>query len=499
MDLSVIVQNLFSIKSLVVMTLATIFGMVGGALPGVSSTMCVSLFLPFTFTMDPAIGILCLMAIYTSSVYGGSVTAILINTPGTASSAATAIDGFKMTNAGKGSLALRVSTFSSGVGGLLSALALLAFAPPLSKLALFFGPSEFFLLACMGLSAVATLAEESIVKGIVSALFGLFLVTIGVDYTIGMPRFTFDIISLEGGISFVPALIGLFALSQVIEMTKVVEKAEEPVLKFVNNRILPSARELSGLLGTYIRGTIIGIIIGILPGAGTEIASWIAYNTEKRVSHRREEIGKGSIVGVASSEVANNAATGATLIPLLTLGVPGSPVAAIILGGLMVHGLFPGRELFTTYANVTYTAIFGFLLANVLMVILGILMVGPFVKVARLPSKIITPMIAILCFIGAFSANNNFFDIWVMIIFGFIGYFMNRGGFNPAPTVLAMVLGPMVEQRFIQMYTLSDGHVLSFIAGRPISLVLIVLIVLFLVSPLFFRNVGKKVTQQNLL
>ena len=490
MDWLMILQYIFSPKSMLVMSSSIMFGIIGGALPGVSSTMCVSLFLPFTFIMEPGLGILSLMAIYTASVYGGSVTAILINTPGTASSAATAIDGFKLAQQGKGDFALRISTISSGFGGVISGFALLLFAPPLSRLALLFGPSEFFLLACMGLSAVATLAEESIIKGVISALFGLFLVTVGVDYTVGMPRFTFGLISLEGGISFVPALIGLFAMSQVIKMTKPFSSVVH-ISNMIRGKILPSLQEYIDLGATYLRGSIIGIIVGILPGAGTEIASWIAYNTEKKMSPKRNEIGKGSKFGVAASEVANNAATGAALIPLFTLGVPGSPVAAVILGGLLIHGLLPGSELFTTHAGITYTAIIGFLLANVLMTIFGLLLIRPFAWVAQLRSSIITPMIFLLCFIGAFSTNNNFFDVWVMIIFGFIGYFMEIGGFNPAPTVLAMVLGPMAEQRFLQMHVLSDGRVLQFMLSRPLSMVLILLIIVFLVSPLFFRKVEK--------
>lgn len=486
-----IILGIFSFKTVMTMSLATLFGMIGGALPGVSSTMCVSLFLPFTFVMEPGLGILCLLAIYTSSIYGGSVTAILLNTPGTSSSAATAIDGYQMTQRGEGAYALRVSTVCSGIGGLISGFALMLFAPPLSKIALFFGPSEYFLLACLGLSAVATLADESMLKGIISALFGLFIVTIGIDFAMGIPRFTYGLIPLESGIAFVPALIGMFALSQVIFMTKAAHTAKDVTIQLFNDRLLPSIKDFAGLGPLFLRHSIIGIIVGILPGAGTEIASWIAYNTEKQVSKKKNEIGKGSIFGVAASEIANNAASGATLIPLLTMGVPGSPVAAIILGGLMVHGLFPGRELFTTYADVTYTAMIGFLIANVLMVVFGILMMKLFVGIAGLSSRIITPMIAVLCFIGAYCANNNFFDVGVMVVFGFIGYFMRIGGFNPAPTVLAMVLGPIAEQRFIQVQTLSEGKILWFMLSRPISIALIVLIIVFLAAPLFFKRMGQ--------
>ncbi len=493
MDFQAIILNIFSFKTLGILSATTMYGMIAGALPGVSSTMAVSLFLPFTFVMDPATGILSLMAIYTSSVYGGSITAILLNTPGTGSSAATAIDGYKMTQQGKGALALRMSTFASGLGGIISGLALLLFSPPLSKISLYFGPSEFFLLACLGLSSVASLADESILKGILSGVFGLFLVTIGIDYSVGIPRFTFGYIPLESGISFVPALIGLFAFSQAIKMTLEIKRANgassNKVVSFFTDRLIPSWQELKGLWGTFLRGSIIGVIIGILPGAGTEIASWISYNTEKKVSRSRKEIGHGSVVGVAASEVANNAGTGATLIPLLTMGVPGSPVAAVILGGLMIHGLIPGRDLFTVNAGITYTAMFGFIFANVLMVTFGVLLIKTFVLVTRISEFIVTPMIIVLCFIGAFCANNSFYGVGIMIIFGFIGYLMNISGFNPAPTVLAMVLGPMAEARYLQMVAISDNHVLRHMFSRPISITLIVLIGVFLFAPTLFKNI----------
>ncbi len=489
MDWSEILLSLCSWQALFVMAAGVVVGMIGGALPGISSSMSVSLLLPFTFSMNPSMGILLLMSIYTASVYGGSISAILINTPGTGSSAATAIDGYALTQKGRGAAALRISMFTSGIGGVASAVALLLLTPPLSKISLLFGPSEYFLLACLGLSAVATLAANSIIKGVLAGVLGLFLATIGTDYSLGVPRFTFGILNLESGISFVPALIGLFALSEVLKMAENREASDAVPAAFENDRIFPSRSELKGLWGTMLRGSIIGIIIGILPGAGAEIGSWISYNTEKRVSKQRDEIGKGSLVGVAASEVANNAVTGAALIPLFTMGIPGSSVAAIILGGLLIHGMVPGRELFTEYATVTYTAMFGFLVANILMMLMGLFLVKPFSQVTKLSKKILAPIIVALCFVGAFSINNNLFDVGVMVVFGLLGYVLQKAGFHPAPIVLAMVLGPMAESRFLQTYTLSEGNVLSYMLGRPLSVLLIVLVVVFLFSPLFFKNV----------
>ncbi len=489
MEWSEIFLSLLSWQSLLVMSAGVIVGMIGGALPGISSTMAVSLLLPFTFSMEPSMGILLLMSIYTASVYGGSISAILINTPGTGSSAATAIDGYELTRQGKGAQALRISTFASAVGGIISAIALLLLTPPLSKISLWFGPSEYFLLACLGLAAVATLAADSILKGILAGVLGLFLATVGTDYSLGVPRFTFGILSLESGISFVPALIGLFAFTEVLKMAENRHAEDAVPAGFKNDRIFPSLRELSGLWGTLIRGSITGIIIGILPGAGAEIGSWISYNTEKKISKQRSELGKGSLVGVAASEVANNAVTGAALIPLFTMGIPGSSVAAVILGGLLIHGMVPGRELFTEYAQVTYTAMFGFLVANVIMMFMGLILVKPFSQVTRMPKRVMAPMIVLLCSIGAFSINNNLFDVGLMVAFGLAGYFLQKAGFHPAPIVLAMVLGPMAESRFIQTYTLSGGNVLGYMFGRPLSILLMVLVVVFLFSPLFFKNV----------
>ena len=485
-----VLQSVFSLQALLVMTFGVIVGMIGGALPGISSTMSVSLLLPFTFAMEPSMGILMLMSIYTASVYGGSISAILINTPGTGSSAATAIDGYQLTKKGRGAQALRIATFASGVGGVFSAIALLVLTPPLSRVSLLFGPPEYFLLACLGLSAVATLSADSILKGILGGLLGLFLATVGTDYTVGAPRFTFGFLSLESGISFVPALIGLFALSEVLKLAEKPRAPQAMPADFKNDHFLPSKAELKPLWGTLLRGSIIGTVIGILPGAGAEIGSWISYNTEKRMPQGdRPEVGEGSLSGIAASEVANNAVTGSALIPLFTMGIPGSAVAAVILGGLLIHGLVPGRELFTEYATITYTAMFGFLFANVIMTVLGLLLAKPFSLVTKLPTRILAPLIVAFCFIGSFCINNNLFDVGVMVVFGLIGYILSKAGFHPAPIVLAMVLGPMAEQRWLQTVTLSNGHVWSYMFSRPLSVFLAFLVIVFLFSPLFFKHV----------
>ncbi len=491
MDWGLLFHNLFSVGNLLVLSGGVLGGMIAGALPGISGTMAVTLLLPFTFSMEPSSGIMLLMSIYAGAVYGGSISAILINTPGTSSSAATALDGYALTQKGRATAALRMATFASMLGGLVSAVALLLLSPPLSRISLLFGPPEYLLLACLGLAAVATLAADSILKGILAGVFGLFLATVGIDYSLGFPRFTFGILTLESGISFVPALIGLFALTEVMKMAekRFAPEIESSAIK--HDRFLPTASELSGSWGTMARGSVIGLIIGLLPGAGADIGSWISYNVAKRVSPRRDEIGHGSLEGVAASEVANNAVTGASLIPLFTMGIPGSTVAAVILGGLMIHGLVPGRELFTVHAQITYTAMMGFLVANILVGVYGFLLIKPFSQITKVSRRYMAPLIILLCFIGSYSIHNNFFDVWIMLIFGMVGYLMRKGGFHPAPVVLAMVLGPIAESRYQQSIVLSDGNLLGYMLFRPLCLVLMGLIVLFLLAPLFYRNVKK--------
>lgn len=377
------------------------------------------------------------------------------------------------------------------IGGIVSAVALLLLSPPLSKISLLFGPPEYLLLACLGLAAVATLATDSIIKGILGGVFGLFLASVGIDYSIGFPRFTFGFISLESGIAFVPALIGFFALAEVMAMTEKRLAPSGQAAKFVNDRMFPNPEDLKGLAPTITRGSFIGLIIGLLPGAGADIGSWISYNIAKRVSRFRDEIGHGSLDGVAASEVANNAVTGASLIPLFTMGIPGSAVAAVILGGLMIHGLVPGRELFTVHAQITYTAIVGFFLANLLVGLFGFLLIRPFSQVTRISRTHLAPLIVVLCAVGSFAIHNNFFDVAVMVVFGMVGYIMKKGGFHPAPVVLAMVLGPMAESRYMQTNDLCDGQVISYMLSRPLCIVLILLIVLFLVAPFFYKGVKK--------
>lgn len=500
--------QVFTLQNILVLTIGVVGGMVVGALPGLTAVMAIALLIPFTFGMPPATGIMMLMAVYTSAIYGGSISAILLHTPGTPASAATALDGYQLTKLGKANVALRMSTIASAIGGLFSAIALLTLSPPLSLLSLRFGPPEYFLLAIFGLTVIGSLTSGSIVKGLMAGAFGLLFGTVGVDINLGFPRFTFGFFQLQSGISLVPAMIGLFSLSQILSMSE--ETIEEipgvntPDLKKIKlGKLFPSVGEIKEELketwATILRSSFIGIIVGILPGAGGDIASWIGYNEAKRFSKKPEAFGKGALEGVAASEAANNAVTGSAMIPLLTLGIPGSAAAAVLLGGLMIHGLIPGRELFTTYGNITYTAMFGFVIANIMMGFIGLIAARYTVLVTNVPKRIIMPIIVGLCVIGSYAIGNNIFDVWIMLIFGFIGYFLRKNDFHPAPVVLGMILGPMAEIRYTQSVVLAKGDMLGFVMGRPISVVLVALILVSLIGPVVMGKKKKRKTSDEVI
>ncbi|MGI6034475.1 MAG: tripartite tricarboxylate transporter permease [Limnochordia bacterium] len=477
--------------SLLAIFIGTLLGIIFGALPGFTATMGVALLLPVTFGMKPVPALLMLTSIYGGAIYGGCIPAILVHTPGTPASAATALDGYELTKKGLGGKAIGVATISSAIGGLISVWALLLLAPPLSRLSLKFGPPEYFLLAVFGLSIIGSLASKAMLKGLISAAFGLLLATIGIDIITGAYRFTFGSLWLEGGIPLVPALIGLFSLSQVL---LVVEESKSHIVSVEDlgdQRILPTIQELRELMGTILYSSVIGVLIGILPGAGGSIASWVGYNEAKRISKTPEKFGTGHMAGVAAPEAANNAVTGGALVPLLTLGIPGSGVAAVLLGGLIIQGLVPGRQLFTKYADITYAVIVGLFFANIMMLIIGLLGARYAFKVSLIPVHTLFPVIVVLCVMGSFAVNNSLFDVGLMIFFGFLGYLMRKHGFAPAPMTLGLILGPMAEEGFRQSLALSKGAMIPYFLGRPVCVVLMLLIGAALVVPLVLARSNK--------
>lgn len=491
--------SLCNFDAIISLLIGVVGGMIIGALPGFSAAMGVSLLIPLTYGMSPIAALVMLTAMYTSAIYGGSITAILCHTPGTPASAATAIDGFQLTKQGRGMEAMGVATVCSGIGGTVSAIAMLFIAPALGAFSLKFSVLEYFLLSLFGLTVIASLAGDSVVKGMFSGILGLLLGCIGLDAISGHPRMTLGSLNLEDGINFVPALIGLFSVSQVMSLAwdvyhgkkgSVVEDEEN--LK--HGRPLPSWSEAKTLIPTTIRCSIVGTIVGIIPAAGAGVSSWICYSMGKKFSKHPEKFGHGALEGVASCETGNNAATGGALIPLITLGLPGSSVAAILLGGMMIHGLTPGASMFTKHASTAYAIMIGFLFANILMAVIGIFAARRIARVSSLPMGVLAPVILALCAIGTYAIRGNMFDVGVMVVFGLLGFVLKRCGFAAPPMILGMVLSEICESNWRRAIILAQakGGMLSYFFSRPIAIVLTILILASLFSPVLMNYVNKK-------
>lgn len=492
--LSTIVSSLFSVQTLIALAVGVCGGTIIGALPGMSASMGVALLLPITYGMEPVPALVMLMSIYTCAIYGGSISAILLHTPGTPSSAATAMDGYAMTLRGEGLRALGLSTVSSGIGGFVSGIALLTIAPLLSELSLKFSSGEYFWIAIFGLTIIASISPENILKGCAAGALGLMFACVGADVMTGYARFTFGNRYLAAGISVVPALIGLFSLSQVMIQAETIfdpkEKLEETELK---GRFLPTGKEFLKMIPTLIKSSIIGIFVGILPGAGGDIASWVAYNEAKRSSKNPENFGKGEPLGVVASEASNNAVTGGSLIPLLTLGIPGSATAAILMGGLIIQGMQPGRQLFTTGAVTTYSIIIGFILANILMCFFGYFACRKMVSVSRVPQAILMVVVVVLSTVGSYAINRRMFDVYIMVFFGVLGYILKKAKYSNAAIVLALVLGSTAEKGFRQaMIMKKSASIWSYFFSRPVCVILMILCAASVIIPVIQLEVKKR-------
>ncbi|MDH6669702.1 putative tricarboxylic transport membrane protein [Paenibacillus sp. LBL] len=484
--------NVFQPEVILLLIGGVIIGIIIGALPGLTATMGVALFLPVTFGMDAVTGVLLLIGVYFGSIYGGSIAAILLNTPGTPASAATALDGHAMTKQGKAGKALGYAAIASGVGGLISVLMLILIAPQLAGVALNFSAPEMFGLALFGLSIISSVSGGSVLKGLIAGVFGILISTIGMDPMTSYPRFTYDQLSLLNGFSFIPVMIGLFAVSEALVIMEGEIGVGDKIKKIIANYVLPKWNELKRLWFSMIRSGFIGTIIGIIPGAGADIAAFVSYNEGKRFlkKEEKETYGKGNPKGIVSAEAANNGVTGGAMIPLLTLGIPGDAVAAILLGALVVQGIQPGPQLFATSGELVYTLFAGMIIANILMVIFGISGIRLFVKILLVPKKMLAPLILILSTIGAYAISNNIFDVFTMLVAGIIGYFMKKYGFPASPIVLALILGPMAESEFRRSLVMSEGSYSIFLE-RPIALGFIIIAVLSLILPLVWGKLKK--------
>lgn len=466
--------SVLSLSNILFNLAGVVIGIIFGAIPGLTATMGVALFLPFTFGMDPVASFALLLGIYVGGIYGGSITAILIKTPGTPSSAATVLDGYPLAEQGKAMESLSMATIASFIGGILSCVALILLSPQLAKIALSFGPAEYFAVGLFGLSIVAALSSGNLLKGLLSALFGLLIATVGMDPVTGAMRFTFGNINLTGGIDFVSALIGMFAVSEVFSKLETIN-ADTGMsgLKGVKGKIV-GAKILASNTVNFLRSSIIGTIIGIIPATGSGVASWLAYNEAKRASKHPELFGKGAYEGVAASEAANNAVTGGALVPLLTLGIPGDVVTAVMLGALMIQGLTPGPLLFTENRGVVTGIYVMLILANIFMLLVGLLGINAFVKILKVPTNILMPIVLMLCFVGAYAINNRISDIGLALLMGIVGYLFNKVDIPVPPMLLGIILQPIIEANFRRAMTISHGDISTFVT-RPISLVFILI------------------------
>ena len=485
---------------LLALFIGVVGGMVIGIIPGLGPSAGIALLIPITFTMRPEAALIMMVAMYASGVYGGSITAILCHTPGTAASAATAIDGYALTKKGRGAEAVGMATIASVFGGCVGALALIFFAPPLGRFSMRFSALEYFLIASFGLIVVSNLTGKAMAKGLFAAALGLLIGTVGMDPMTGVQRFTFGSLTLEDGIDYTPVLIGLFSLSQALVLVENMVKGKNSIFddpsKNIRGSVIPEWSELKKSIGTICRSSVIGAFIGFIPAAGASIASWINYGIAKKSSKNPEEYGNGSLDGIAASESGNNAACGGAMIPLFTLGIPGSAATAIMFGGMLMHGLIPGSKLFTEQAVSTYTIFLGFLFANILMGIIGLSLSRQLSKVCIIPNAILVPLIISVSIIGTYSLNNNLFEVWLMIGFGILGYFMKMYDFETAPLVLGIVLCDILESNFRRAIILSRGNMWKYFCGRPISIVVAVCILITLFSPIIVKWFKKTVQKQ---
>jgi len=424
--------------------------------------MAVALLVPFTFHMDPATGLILLGAVYTATVAGGAISAVLINIPGAPANIATLLDGHPMAQQGKSQTALYICFISSLIGGLFGMLIMILFTPPLAKIALKFGPSEMFWIAIFGISVMAGLSSGSIAKGLIGGMFGLLISTIGYSPLLGVPRFVFHDV-LTGGIAIVPALIGLFAIPQVFSLAEKLDAhIERPVYKPEKKILLKTFIQNVKMVKALGIGSIVGSIIGIIPGAGGQVAGLIAYDQVRKFSQKPESFGTGNPEGVAAAESANNAMVGPSLIPLLTLSIPGSPTAAVLLGGLLIHGLFPGPDLFLNNASVTYTFIASLVLAQLAMCVFGLTISRYSYMVMSVRNLYMIAAVSVLAVYGTYSVQNSFDDVIVMFSLGTLMYIGNKFGFSAAPVVLGIILGPIAEDNFLKGKLIADTDVGAF-------------------------------------
>lgn len=464
---------IFTPQPLLMILLGVVIGIIVGALPGLNVSTGLAIMLPLTFFMEPIPAISFLLGLYCAGTYGGSISAILVNAPGTPAAAATLLDGFPLTQKGQPLKALQMALYASVIAGLISCTILIFAAPPLASVALRFGPPEYFALAILGLAIVASVSGKSVLKGFIAAGLGLLLALVGQDPVTGTPRFTFGVVTLLSGFALVPALIGLFALSQVMRQAEGawVLKAGQTV-KIAGQAL--KLRELKESLLTIIRGSLLGTIIGAIPGTGASLAAFLSYGEAKRTSKRRKEFGSGCLEGVAAPESGNNGVTGATLIPLLTLGIPGDVGTAILLGAFMVQDLTPGPLLFQRSPDIVFALFAGLILCNIAMLAVGSLGTRFFYRIAGVNPALLYSTVLALCCVGSYVLNARLYDVFVCLGFGLLGYLLQKIECPLPPVVIGLILGPLGESNLRRGLLITHGDIGAFLF-RPITLVLLVI------------------------
>jgi putative tricarboxylic transport membrane protein len=448
--------------------LGCLIGTLVGVLPGLGPTAAMSLLLPATFHIPPVTAIIMLAGIYYGAMYGGSTTSILVNIPGEAASVMTCLDGYQMARQGRAGAALGMSAFGSFIAGTLGIVGMTIMAPPLAAFALKFGPPEYFSLMSMGMVVLSFLTGASMVRSLMMACFGLIVGTVGMDAVSGSTRFTFGVTDLMDGVGLVPLVMGLFGISEIL--LNLEQKIERDIFKTTVKGLLPTVQDWIQAKWAILRGTVIGFILGILPGGGAVLASFVAYAVEKRVSKYPEKFGTGVIEGVAAPESANNAAAQSAFIPLLTLGLPANVVMALLLGALILHGVTPGPLLLTKHPDIFWGVIASMYIGNVMLLVLNLPLIGLWVQLLKIPYPFMMPAIILFCMLGAYSVANSITDVLLMLLFGLIGYLMKKLKFDAPPLVLAFVLGPLIEYYFKSSLMFSRGSFTVFVT-RPISLV----------------------------
>ena len=480
----------FQISNLIACFMGVLVGTLVGVLPGVGPTAAIAILLPFTFSLTPVAGIIMLAGIYYGAMYGGSTTSILVNIPGEAASVVTCLDGYEMAKQGRAGAALGISAFASFIAGTISVVGLMLLAVPLARLALRFGPPEYCSLVFLGLMILVTMTGGSISKGFMSGLLGLILSFIGLDTITGMPRFNFGMMQFMDGISIVPLIMGLFGIGEVLINIEG-EDRQATIMKTSIKGLLPSLKEWKDSIVAIFQGSFVGFLLGILPGGGAIISSFVSYWIQKKISRHPEKFGTGAIEGVAAPEAANNAAVGGSFIPLMILGIPTNAVIAILMGALIIHGVKPGPQLLSKHPDIFWGFVASMYIGNAMLLVLNLPLIPLWVRILKVPYRILFPLIILFTVIGSYSVNSSLFDVGLTIFFGVAGYFLRKFNFEMTPLIMAFVLGPLLEETLRQSLIISRGSFGIFIY-RPISLAFLLLGAAFLLSHLAYKVFRKR-------